>query len=179
MYASINVQQPLSMVPPRHLSDFSSLLVRRASLAHRSRLPLLLLLLVGTPTRSWLRTYRTNTGWTGPDRTHRASKRAAIWNCVYYNVHTYQQSILTQMGALIASAHAQSNLHGHAISAQEIVGHLKNAIKVGVPPYSCFGILGSSRLLYSSGRRSRSGLAWVSEPEGLSRCDVNGIAFLK
>ena len=49
---------------------------------------------------------------------------------MYYNVHTYQQSILTQMGALIAQAHAQSNVHGHMISVQDIVSHLKNAIKV-------------------------------------------------
>lgn len=49
---------------------------------------------------------------------------------MYYNVHTYQQSILTQMGALIAQAHAQSNVQGRMISAQEIVNHLKNAIKV-------------------------------------------------
>lgn len=49
---------------------------------------------------------------------------------MYYNVHTYQQSILTQMGALIASAHAQSNVQGRVISAPEIVNHLKSAVKV-------------------------------------------------
>lgn len=59
-------------------------------------------------------------------------ERAAIWNCVYYNVHTYQQSILGQMGTLIASAHAQANLHGRTISPQEIVNHLKSAIKVWI-----------------------------------------------
>lgn len=60
----------------------------------------------------------------------RRDERAAVWNCVYYNVHTYQQSILNQMGTLIAQAHAQANPAGVVISAQEIVDHLKTAVKV-------------------------------------------------
>lgn len=49
---------------------------------------------------------------------------------MYYNVHTYQQSILNQMGTLIAHAYAQANPGGPVISAQKIVDHLKTAVKV-------------------------------------------------
>ncbi len=66
-----------------------------------------------------------------------AMQRAAIWNCVYYNVHTYQQSILREMGEIIATAYAQVKpRESPVISAQEISNHLKSAVQVGVSLYS-------------------------------------------
>lgn len=70
-----------------------------------------------------------------------ATQRAAIWNCVYYNVHTYQQSILNQMGEIIARAYAQVKPHERVIDAQEISNHLKSAVKVSIVLF-VFALLG-------------------------------------
>ncbi|CAN0225962.1 unnamed protein product, partial [Ectocarpus fasciculatus] len=56
--------------------------------------------------------------------------QTAIWNCVYYNVHTYQQSILSEMGTLIAAANAKANPGGGVnVAPQKVVDHLKAAVK--------------------------------------------------
>lgn len=49
---------------------------------------------------------------------------------MYYNVHTYQQSILSEMGTLIAAANAKANLGGVNVAPQKVVDHLKAAVKV-------------------------------------------------
>lgn len=61
-----------------------------------------------------------------------ASRTSAIWNCVYYNVHTYQQSIIQQMPALIAAAHAQIDPRANIGGAPAILERLRSAVKVVV-----------------------------------------------
>lgn len=57
---------------------------------------------------------------------------SANWNCVYYNVHTYQQSILSEMPALIAAAHAQINPRANIDIAPAISEKMESAMKVCV-----------------------------------------------
>lgn len=49
---------------------------------------------------------------------------------MYYNVHTYQQSILSEMGTLIAEANVKANPGGVNVAPQSVVDHLKAAVKV-------------------------------------------------
>lgn len=56
--------------------------------------------------------------------------RVGAWDCVYLTVHAYQESVLAEIPALVAAAHARAKPNGPIIAAQSVMEHLKSAVKV-------------------------------------------------
>jgi len=54
----------------------------------------------------------------------------AVWNCVFYQVRIYQESIISEIPDLVAVAHARAKPNGPTIAPQSIIDHLKSAVKV-------------------------------------------------
>lgn len=58
-------------------------------------------------------------------------RTTVTWNCIYYNMHAYQQSLLSDMPTLVASAIDQANPRT-SIDVVSIPCSLKRAVKVSV-----------------------------------------------